>query len=110
MMRIEGLVAVALAVSEGLVAIEMIYMMSTVIAVILKQEGAPSALSRAQALYMNEGVLGCFGQDLNRMTIVSGTARSRRTSKGRSRCQRSKEGGATRWGSGLKETAEAKER
>jgi hypothetical protein len=41
MMRIEGLVPVALAVSEGVVAIEMLYMMSTVLAVIMKQEGAP---------------------------------------------------------------------
>jgi hypothetical protein len=56
---------------------------------------------------MNEGVLGCFGQDLNRMTIVSGTARSRRPRKGRSRCQGSKEDGATGWRSGLKESAEA---
>jgi hypothetical protein len=41
MMRIEGLVPVELAVSEGLVAIEMLNTMSTVMAVILKQEGAP---------------------------------------------------------------------
>jgi hypothetical protein len=36
MMRIEGLVPLPLAVSEGLVAIEMLYMMSTVKTVILK--------------------------------------------------------------------------